>query len=167
MNESKAKLGFTYTVQHLNAAGDLLSEEVVDNLVPGEGINYLLNAGVRGLSPTSVWYIGLYRGNYTPVGSITAATLEGVADELTTYDAVTRVLFTNAAATAGTITNVATPAEFVSNLDDTVYGGFISTASAKGTTSGLLLSVVRFAAPKAFNAGDTLRVIAGLTLTSA
>jgi hypothetical protein len=167
MNYSeRMKPGFKYLVQHLRA-GIILSEELTDNLVPLEGENYILNASFRGAAQSSTWYIGLYSGDYTPTQSITAATLNAVATELIYYDAATRVAFSNTAATTGTLSNVATPAEFVSTIDSIVYGGFISSSAAKGSGSGLLGSVVRFASPKPFHIGDVLRVLAGVSLASA
>ena len=58
-------------------------------------------------------------------------------------------------------------AEFTSNADKTIYGGFMSSASAKGATSGVLSSIVRFSSPKTFSIDTVLRVSAGLTLVSA
>lgn len=165
MQVERLKPGFEYLAQHIRN-GIILSEEVVHNLVPLEGENYMLNASFRGAVQSSLWYLGLYSGNYVPVSSVTAATLNAVASELTTYDAVTRVLFNNVDSTLGTLSNVGTPAEFVSTFDAVVYGGFMSSSAAKGSGSGLLGSVVRFAQPKNFNTGDVLRMLAGITLAS-
>lgn len=157
--------GFKYHVEHIRR-GRVIDEEEVSNLVPLEGLNYMLNVSYRGLAQSSVWSLGLYSGNYTPTSSVLASTLNAVANELLTYDAATRLLFTTVAATTGSLSNVGAPAEFISTLDALVYGGFMSTASAKGSGTGLLGSVVRFATAKQFNVGDTLRMTGGLTLIS-
>ena len=49
----------------------------------------------------------------------------------------------------------------------TVYGGFLSSSSVRGGTTGTLLSVVRFSTPKVLENGSELRVSAGITLASA
>jgi hypothetical protein len=164
MNEH-ASAGFEYLVEVIRD-GVVIESEVVHNLLPVEGINYLLSAGLKGGSQIPTWYIGLFEGNYAPVSGDTAATFPGLATECTTYAEAARVEWNEGSVVSGTVNNSANRAEFTSNALRTIYGGFIASAPAKGATSGTLLSVVRFSSPKTFEPDSVLRVTAGFTMTS-
>mgnify|MGYP003515663090 CR=1 FL=1 len=49
----------------------------------------------------------------------------------------------------------------------TVYGGFMTSAPAKGATTGALVSIVRFPSPRVLDPDSVLRVTAGIVLTTA
>lgn len=164
MNE-KTLVGFEYTVERI-VRGVVVEREVTHNLMPVEGINHVLGAALKGGTQVPTWYIGLYSGNYTPLSTDLAATFPSLAGELTTYDEATRREWVEGSVVSGALDNLASRAEFTSSADATVYGGFISSNSTKGGTGGVLLSAVRFSSPKAFNAGEILRVTAGFTFTS-
>lgn len=87
---STVRVGFTYLVEHVRG-GVVIDREVVHNLVPTEGLNYILEAALRGGAALSTWYIALFEGNYTPVAGVTAATFPAAATECTAYDQATRV----------------------------------------------------------------------------
>jgi hypothetical protein len=157
---------FVYQLEHFDRHGLLLERSEHKNLVPTEGLNYMLNASFRGGAAPSAWYVGLFEGDYTPVATVTAATLPSAATETTTYSSATRVAWTIVDATAGSLTNAASRAEFTSTATRTLYGGFISSASGKGSTGGVLASVVRFASPQVFTTGNVLRITAGIILAS-
>lgn len=158
--------GFTYTVEHVRN-GEVLSTETVKNLMPLEGINHMLGVTFKGVTQATTWYIGLYEGNYTPVLGDTAAAFPAAATECTAYDESTRVEFNEGAVSGGALNNAANVAVFTMNATKTVYGGFVSSASAKGGISGVLGSAVRFASAKSLESGDLFRVTAGFTLASA
>lgn len=166
MNELM-KCGFTYRVEEVDKNGKVLSVEEVHNLVPNQGITHILNVLLKSGAQTATWYIGLFEGNYTPVATDTAATFPASATECTTYAASTRVAYAPGTIGSNMVDNDANRAEFVFNATKTVYGGFISSASAKGSTSGVLLSAVRFNSPKQLDSGSTLRVVAGFSMVSA
>ena len=166
MNE-QMKAGFEYLVEVIDKNGVVQDAEVIKNLMPVEGITHVLNTILKGGAAVATWYVGLYEGNYTPTTPDIAATFPALATESTAYDAATRVAFVPGAIAAGNVDNSASKAEFTMTADKTIYGGFISSASAKGSTSGVLLSAVRFGSPKSIEAGGVLRVTAGFTLASA
>jgi hypothetical protein len=166
MNETM-KAGFTYLVEVVSADGTVTDSEVVTNLMPTAGINHTLGVLLKGEAQVSTWYIGLYEGNYTPTSSDVMATFPVAATETVAYTASTRLTFTSGTVTAGGVDNSSNKAEFTFNATKTVYGGFISSASAKSSTSGTLLSVVRFGSPKSVDSGSVLRVTAGFTMASA
>ena len=164
MNE-QIVAGFEYLIEVVKD-GVVIDSEVVHNLIPTEGLDYILSTALKGGSQSALWYVGLYEGNYTPLASETAATFPAVATECTTYSEATRPAWTGGAVATGAVSNVASRAEFTSTTDKTVYGGFVVSASGKGGTTGTLISVVRFSSPKTFDSGSVLRVTAGFTMTS-
>lgn len=166
MNEN-IKAGFTYTIEVLDASGNVTDTEVVNNLMPAEGIAHVLNTILKSGSPVATWYLGLFEGNYTPTTNDVAATFPALSTECVAYSEATRVAFVPGTVTAGAVDNSASKAEFTMTAAKTVYGGLMSSASAKASTSGSLLSLVRFASPKTLDIGSILRVTAGFTMASA
>ena len=163
---TKLKLGFVHRVEHIRD-GVVLDVEEIHNLVPDQGLDYILNAALRGTTPITAWYVALFEGNYTPTSGITASTFPATATECTTYDEATRVVWTSAAASGGIITNSASKAVFTINATKTVYGVAMSSVAAKSDTGGVLTSVARFASAKNVVDNDILNVTSTLTLTSA
>lgn len=157
--------GFEFLVELL-VDGKVVDSEVVHNLLPTEGINHMLNVVFKGGAQVTTWYVALYEGNYTPLSTDTAATFPAAAVECTTYAEATRVEWVEGAIAAGAVNNSAARAEFTSNALKTVYGGFITSLSTKGGTTGTLISVVRFSSPKPFESDSVLRVTGGFTMTS-
>jgi hypothetical protein len=135
--------------------------------MPTEGANHMLNATLKGGAQVSTWYLGLYEGNYTPSVSDTAATFSSMATETSGYTATTRLAWAPGTVVAGVLDNSSARAEFTFNAPKTIYGGFMSSAPAKGATSGVLMSLVRFPSPRVLDTDSVLRVTAGITLTSA
>lgn len=150
-------LGLRY--DFFDAEGNLTDS--VDNLVPLEGRNYLIGVGFCGQAQVSTWFLGLYEGDYTPTDSVTAATMPGLATECTAYTPSTRVEFQEAAPAAGATSNAAALAEFTFTAAKTLHGVFMSSASSKGSTSGILGSIARFPSPKVQAIGSVLRIFAG------
>lgn len=167
MIEQLNHAGFVYIIEHLRG-GVLLSREVVKNLMPTQGLNYLISAAITGgTAAIGSWFIGLFEGNYTPVAGDTAATIPGNSTETTAYDETTRQPFTPGTVAGGIVSNGAARAEFTMNAARTLYGGFMTSSSGKGTTTGVLLSAARFPSPKVMESGDVLRISAGFIITSA
>lgn len=164
MNE-RIILGFTYRIEHVRR-GRTLSDETVHNLMPMEGLNHLLDVFLKDGTKNSTWYVGLYEGNYTPQPTDTAALFPATATECTGYEGLTRPTLVLGDIVAGAVNNSDAVNEFVSTDDKTVYGGFISSAPAKGATTGVLISAARFPSPKPFAIGDRLLVTVGFTFLS-
>lgn len=160
------RLGFLYTVEHIRA-GCLLSVEDIHNIIPTEGLNHILSVVCNAGTQVPTWSVGIFEGNYTPVAGDTMALFVAAATECTTYDESARPTWVEAAPSAGSITNAASKAVFTINATKNVYGGFLSSGSAKSSVVGTLLSAARFSVtPKAVVAADILRITASLTLTS-
>jgi hypothetical protein len=165
--KSLAKAGFVYIVEVVAPDGSVSQRELVPNLYPQEGIDYLLAAGIKGASQISNWFISLYEGNYTPNGALKAVDFPGVATECVSYTPTNRVPFTPGAIVAGYMDNSAAKAEFTFTAGKTIYGGVITSSQPWASTTGVLISAVRFASPKVIDVGSVLRVTAALTLASA
>lgn len=129
-----------------------------DNLVTNQGLDALLDIMFHGTTQIGTWYIGLFEGNYTPVATVTAATITAASTECTAYDETTRQQFVEAAASGQSITNSASRATFTFNAEKTIYGAFLVSASAKSATSGTLFSAAQFGAPKDVVDDDQLLV---------
>lgn len=158
--------GFTYLVEVVGEDGVVREAEVVHNIMPLEGLNHTINAVLKGGTQITTWYVGIYEGNYTPVPGDNASTFPTSSTECTAYAESVRQTLTLGSVAGGAVDNTASKAAFTMNAAKTVYGGFISSASAKSATSGTLLSAVRFSSPKVLTATDVLRVTAGFTLAS-
>lgn len=148
-------------------AGEVVDSWEVDNIVPNEGLTYMLNVATVAQTPASAWYVGLFQGNYTPVATDTAALFPSNATECTSYSETTRQVCAFSGAISLASGNSASPAQFTFNAANTVYGGFVTSASAKSSTTGTLLSAVAFPTAKTLAVGDILRVTYTLNLASA
>ena len=164
------RAGGIFHVQHFRPRKSgsmiLLGESFEKNLVVNQGINHLLNVGFNAATQVATWYIGLFEGNYTPVAGDTAATFPGSATECTAYAEANRVTYNEAASTAQSITNSASVAVFTMNATKTVYGAFLSSASAKSATTGTLAAASRFAVSRSVIDLDELRVTYTFNMTA-
>lgn len=155
MPDTKLRVGGKFQIEH-RRAGETIDVEEVDNLVTNEGLNKLLDVMFNGATQITTWYLGVFEGNYTPVATVTAATITANSTESTAYDAATRPEYVEAAAASQSITNSANRASFVFNATKTIYGAFLVSASSKSATTGTLFSAARFSTSKAVVATDEL-----------
>lgn len=149
------KVGGVYHGQIIRA-GEVIEEFEDKNLVVNEGLNALLNVMFNGTTQISTWYLGIFEGNYTPVATVTAATITSASTESTAYASATRPEYVEAAASGQSITNSASRASFVFNATKTIYGAFLISNATKSATTGTLFSAARFSTAKAVESGDEL-----------
>lgn len=147
--------------------GAVIDEWIDKNLVVNEGLNSMLNVMFHSAAQITTWYVGLYEGNYTPVATVTAATIASAATETTAYTQTARPEFVEAAAASQSITNSANRATFTFNDTKTVYGAFLVSTATKSGTTGTLFSAARFASSKAVVSGDELLLTYTFTAASA
>lgn len=146
-----------YRAQHVRH-GEVIDEFEFDNIITNQGLNYLLGAGLTGVTPVTIWYIAPFQGNYVPVATDTAATIVANATETTAYTSSTRVQWIGVQATQQA-TNSASLATFTFNGGTlTIYGAFMISSSSKSSVSGTLLSAAQFATPRVVSgaSGDQL-----------
>lgn len=158
-------IGGVFTVEHIRD-GVLIDTWTSKNLVCNEGLNHVLNTEFNGTTQVGTWYVGLFEGNYTPVSTVTAATITAASTECTAYDETVRQTYVEASATAQVTTNSASKATFTMNATKTIYGAFLVSASAKSATTGVLFAATQFTASKAVVATDQLLVTYTITASS-
>ena len=164
--KTQARAGFIYTLEW-SRNGKIIDTEHVKNLLPIEGLNYLIAAGLTGGTTYGTWYMGLFRGSYMPVPGDTMSAFPAAATEMTDYALPTRPAITFGAVANGAVDNQDARSEFAGTVNGRiVQGGFIASAPAKGGTTGILISAVRFPSPKTLGVGDILRVTGGFSMIS-
>lgn len=146
--------------------GRVIDEWEDHNLVVNEGLNHILDVVLHGSTQVATWYIGLFEGNYTPVATVTAATITSASTECTAYDETTRVEYNEAAASSQSTTNSANKATFTFNATKTIYGAFMASVSTKSGTTGTLLSAARFSTSKTVVDNDQLLLTYTFTASS-
>lgn len=169
--ESNALAYGVYAHRVRRANGEITPWEVDKNLLPTEGLTYLLSLLGAG-SKLPNWYIALYAGAISPTNLWTAAGFASTASEITSgtegYSESNRVAWVPGTAAAAAINNNSSPASFTivtaSNL--TVNGAAMLSVSAKGSTSGTLLSATRFGSTRTFGNTDVFDIKYGIALTS-
>ena len=154
-----------YHGQHIRN-GRVIDEWEDHNLVVNEGLNALLNIMFNGSTQITTWYMGVFEGNYTPVATVTAATITSASTECTAYAAATRPEYVEATASAQSITNSASRASFVFNATKTIYGAFLISNSTKSGTSGTLFSAAQFGSSKSVVSTDELLLTYTFTASS-
>lgn len=161
MMQEKLGMGITYTLRYTPPGGD--EEQVITcNLMPSEGLNYILNAAILGGSQTDQFFLGLIDGTIVPGAGSDMAAVAGV--EFTGYDDNFRPLWV-AAQSSLSCTNDASPAQYALNADTDIKGIFLSTDTSQGD-DGLLLSLATILPPLTVVAGSTLNVVASFAFTS-
>ena len=157
--------GLVYLVETI-VNGEVVDRFIEHNIMPQQSVDHI--AGMirgSGATPISSWYVGLFENNYVPDSSVTAADLQATVGESQAYDEDNRPNWNNAYDGVGFIGNTGNPIEFTMNASKTIHGAFIVSNATKGGTAGILLSIARFSTAKQVEAGTTLRITAGLTLT--
>jgi hypothetical protein len=151
-SKAKVSIGGTYT-HDVNGE----DERVDHNIVTDEGLNHMLNVVLLG-SPAALtdFYCMLHSGTGTPTAALNAANYDSTLSEITSgsegYSEATRVLWSpDAVDTVNTeVTNAATPATFtiVTATNLVVNGAGLTSIATKGSTSGTLISGVKFSATR-------------------
>jgi len=165
MPDNGLRLGGKFIVEHVRD-GEIIERSEDHNLVVNEGLNAILDIMFHGSTQVTTWYIGLFEANYTPVATVTAATITSASTECTAYDESTRVAYNEAAASSQSTTNSANKATFTFNATKTIYGAFLVSASAKSATSGTLFSAAQFGSSKDVVDNDQLLVTYTFTASS-
>lgn len=142
------------------------------NLLPDEGLTYLLSVGLNNGAKLAAWYLSIYSGNYTPLAALTAASYPATAAEITSssegYTEATRPVWTPTAPTTPLIDNLANKAAFTiataSSL--TVNGAALLSEATKGAVTGKLISATKFSTARTLYDTDVFNLAYRVTLTS-
>jgi len=141
--------------------------EEVKNIIVNEGLDDILDKYYKGSTYTAAFYVGLTDGTPTVAGADTMASHAGWT-EVTAYDEAVRQTLTLGSVSSQSVDNVASKAVFTISADTTtVGGGFITTNSTKGGSTGTLVGAAAFtAADKSLDDDDTLTVTVTLTASA-
>ncbi len=163
ISKSKARLKGIWEIEHVSPSRGFCEKFSAHNIVVNEGLDYLLDVGLSGGVANATHYIGVFKGNYTPVATATAATIVTDSTEVvatTDVTATARVQWVEGGVSGQTITNSASPAVYTFNGTMTIYGLFlISNATMPTPPAGTkLISCVRFPSSRNVVATDTLNI---------
>lgn len=159
-------IGFEWCLEVVNADGTVASRDIQQNLIPTDGLDFLLRSPFGDVSTVSRFYLGLYRGNYIPSPGAKSSDIPGNMLEFVDYAESTRPEWRRAHTGPGSLDNIGDKAEYTVTQDRTLYGAFLVSDNIKGEGNGLLLSCVRWPSPKEVTTGQTIRLSGGLTYTS-
>lgn len=132
-----------------------------------QGRNHQLDVVFHGGTPVTDWRLAVFEGNYTPLDTDTAATFPGASTECVAYDEIVRPAFIEGASSGGIISNAGDEAVFTFNANKTIYGGFLISSSAKGATTGVLMSAARFSPSRPVEPLFSLQVGYNISLVDA
>lgn len=136
-------------------------ERIHPNLIPTEGIHFILNVGLGAVAKASGFYLAPYATAITPTASWTGANFAANSGEITSATegfVGTRPAWTPGSASAGAIDNMSAKASFaiVCTTSLNINGaGLIANDNVRGGTTGSLISASRFAATRVVYNGDT------------
>jgi len=169
--KEKLKIGSLWEVEHWRRssfrAGAWSADVTVDhNLVTNEGLDALLDIMFHGTSQIGTWYIALFNDDHTVAAGDTYAT-PGYT-ESSNYDEANRPAFTEATAASQSMTNSANKATFTMSTSETIYGAALVSDNTKGDTAATatLFGAAQFAASKAVEDDDTLKITVTITVSS-
>ena len=164
----KFKLQGIWKIIHRDQFGKILDTEIIKNLITNEGLDYILNIGMHGTTPTiSTWYMAPWSAAHTPAAGNTYAT-PGYTEATTQYTEGTRQEWVEGAASSQSITNagamVITAGEAVTIHGIGLVGGG-SAPTTKGNTGGggTLFGSCAFGSSKSLSTSETLSVTYTLT----
>lgn len=166
MQEDLIVKGFRWSMDIVDKDGAVVDSGTYGNIIPASGLGFLARSPFGDVAPISTFYLGLFRGNFIPTPGTTAADIPNSMVEFVDYSEITRPEWVRALSGVATFDNLASKAEFTVTQDRTIYGAFLVSDGVKGSSSGLMLSCVRFPTPKNVTAGQTVKLSGGLAYTS-
>jgi len=135
------------------------------NIVPFEGLDYILNAAlVPATSREAAWYLALHSGATAPADAWTSDSYPSTASEITSnvegYTEGTRPAWAFEPIVSGEVSSYNTPAAYTIATAGSlvVTGAAVLSSSAKGSTSGILLSATNYATARTLSSGDNYQV---------
>lgn len=138
--------------------------QVDHNLIPTEGITYILGSALGATSKITTWYLAVFSGAVNPAASWTAANFTANASEITSttegYSNATRPAWTPGSVSAGVIGNLTSKASFsiVCTTSVNISGAALLSNNARGGTTGVLVSASRFGTVRQVYSGDSFEL---------
>ena len=138
--------------------GKVIDEWEEHNIMTNEGLDYVLDVAAVNGTQIATWYVAPFKGNYTPTGAETGASVATDSTEATEYSEAVRQTYVPAAVSGQSTDNTASKASFTINGTVSIYGAFLSGDSAKSGTGSKCLCISRFPAKRDLIATDILNV---------
>lgn len=141
-----------------------MDEQVDKNLIPAEGIAYILGAALGADAKITNWYLTVFSGNVNPAANWTAANFATQASEITSttegFSNVTRPVWTPGSVSGGVIGNLASKAVFniICTTSVNISGAALLSDNTRGGTNGKLASASRFATVRQVYSGDAFEL---------
>lgn len=142
-----------------------------ENLIPTEGLAHILNVALGTTPKPASYHLALFSAAAQPAANWTAASFASTASEIVSmtegYSAATRPTWTPTNTSTNSIDNMAAVAKVTMKTASslTVQGAAMLTTSAKGGTTGALISASKYASPRVFQDNDTYEIGYRLSLT--
>lgn len=133
-------------------------------MISQESVDFIAGLIRATQAPTGSWYVGLFENNYVPDSTSAAADIPATIVECTAYSGATRPAWTHAYDGVSSIDNLAAKAQFTFSANKRLYGAFVISTSTKGSGSGKLLHIARFATPIDVVSGEVFSCAAILPL---
>lgn len=142
-----------------------------ENLIPTEGLAHILNVALGTTPKPASYHLALFSAAAQPAANWTAASFASTASEIVSmtegYSAATRPTWTPANTATNSIDNMAAVAKVTMKTASslTVQGAAMLTSSARGGTTGALISASKYASARVFQDGDTYEIGYRISLT--
>lgn len=158
----------TFKFEAFDKNGVPLWTEELKNLVVNTGLDDILDKFYKGSAYTAAHYIGLTAGTPTIAAADTMSSHTGWTEQ-TGYNEAARQAFVPGTVASQSVSNSGSVAVFtITSAATTIGGGFLTTVSTKGGTTGTLIGAVAFSGgDRVLGAGDTLQVTVTATAASA
>lgn len=160
MTTTKLPLGARYKFECFDPKGNKKWTRETDNVACNDGLDYILNVGLKSGTAISTWYLGLKGG-----GTASAAdTLSAHASwsELNHYVDTNRPSVTWGAVATQSVDNSASVAVYTASATGAVVGAFLASTQPRGDSTGAsvgtLLSAGDFSSTAAMTPNDLLNV---------
>lgn len=156
-------------VYHAFVDGDLVERK--PNLVPLQGLQYFLEAGLTGATAHTMWYLAIFAGAVNPMANWTAANFASGASEITSategYSNANRPQWVPGSISGSKLGNLSDLAAYniVCTTNINIAGAALLSSNTKGGTSGVLVSATRFEAVHTVNNGSTFELGYEIELT--
>ncbi len=142
-----------------------------ENLIPTEGLAHILNVALGTTPKPASYHLALFSAAAQPAANWTAASFATTASEIVSsaegYSSATRPTWTPTNTSTNSIDNMTAVAKVTMKTASslTVQGAAMLTSSAKGSTTGVLISASKYATPRVFQDGDTYEIGYRISLT--
>lgn len=155
---SRVPLSLLQTIDSMVVGGgELIWSDTGHNRVVNVGLDEILDKFFKGSTYTASHFVGLTDGTPTTAASDTMGSHSGWA-EVTAYDEAARQAYSPGSVSGQAVNNSGSKASFTIDTNSTtIGGGFLTTVSTKGGSTGILISVeAATAGDVTLNDNDTL-----------